>query len=175
MNSMHVTNGGDLGVVTTGGATLTVTGSTFGANTGGAAAVYDGTATISSTTFMPSRASASGSLDEIRVVAATASAMLTLGDANDIVLLGTTCAMDTCSVLMASGAGANAIVRPNCLQSGTGEIQALAQNGGTISAPPNWTIRTVSGVLLTPGVFPTLPMLPPLPTPPAGGLGGVGF
>ena len=80
-----------------------------------------------------------------------------------------------CLVLMASGAGANAIVRPNCLQSGTGEIQALAQNGGTISAPPNWTIRTVSGVLLTPGVFPTLPMLPPLPTPPAGGLGGVGF
>lgn len=178
LDAVDVTNSGEPGAIADEGATLDVTGSTFDANVGAAIAVYDGTVSVAGSTFLPSRPATGGRIDHLRIVTeASASATMTLGDGNSFQLGGLSCPPDTCSVIMASGAGANAIVRPNCLTASDANlIQGLEQDGGTITGTTTWlTIRNSPGVLLAPGSFPGLPIVPPNPPVPMGALSAIGF
>lgn len=170
IDALHVANCEQEGLIAEGGAMLDVTASTFDANVGAAIAVYDGTVSVVGSTFLPSRPAAGGRIDHLRIVAATTAATLTLGDGNSFQLGALTCPPDTCSVIMSSGAGANAVVRPNCLTAPDANIiQGLAQDSGTITGTTSWlTVRTSPSVLLGPDGFPSLPMLPAAPIPGTG-------
>lgn len=177
LDAVHVMNAGDVGVIADGGVMLDVTGSTFEGNVGAALAVYDGMVSLATSTILPSRPAAGGRIDHLRIVAETAAATLTLGDGNSFQLGALTCPPDTCSVIMSSGLGANAIVRPNCLTAPDANvIQGLAQDGGTITGVTTWlAVRVSGGVLLGPGGFPPLPGAAPSPAVPAAVFSGIAF
>lgn len=166
-----IANSGDAGVAAHGSGTITIDGTGFDANLGAAIELYGGSITVTHASFMPSRPAAGGRIDEIRVTTEGGlPGSLDVGSSN-FHLDTLSCPPMTCSIVAITGAGAQGIVRPNCIVATDADVDpGVEQAGGMIMDLSGGTlgpITTSATVFLDPGVFPPLPAAS---TPP--GVGG---